>query len=203
MGKTTLAKKLAKRLRISQISSDVLDSISRQYVPKKDIKKQYPYSYLRRQGKARNNDEFYSTYSTNKIVSVLRREAKSTEKAIDAFVACAIDNGKDYIVEGYHLSPAFVKELINKYGKKHIKAVFLTKFDAEKFASDVHKSSTPNDWLLVLTKKEETFLKVGKMVVKYSNFFEVGAKKYRFEVFNMDFNFRKQIQKIIHQLIGT
>jgi hypothetical protein len=82
-----------------------------------------------------------------------------------------------------------------------VRAVFLTKFDAHKFAKDVHKSTTPNDWLIVLTKKEETFVKVGKMVSLYSKYFEKEAKKYSLPVFNTDKTFTSQIDKAIGYLV--
>lgn len=68
---------------------------------------------------------------------------------------CEIKDGNDYIIEGYHLEPRFIQSLMKKYGKKNLKAVFLTKMDAEKFAQDVHKSITPNDWLILGTKKKK------------------------------------------------
>ncbi len=194
-GKTTLAKVLARKLRIPWISTDTLEVISREYIPKSQWKRLYPYSYLRRKGKARNNDEFYEIYSASKIIQVLRAQAKSAYKAIDAMIANEIDNGNDYIVEGYHLAPEFVQKLMKSHGRKNIRTLSLTKSDAEKFAVDVHHSSTPNDWLLVLTKKEKTFLKVGNMVALYSRFFEKGAKKYGFNTLSMDCNFKTQLKK--------
>ena len=199
-GKTTLAKTLAKKLRISWISTDTLEVVSRSYIPKSQWQKVYPYSYLRRKGGARNNDEFYEKYSTNKIIQVLKEQTKSTYKAIDAMIANEIDNGNDYIIEGYHLVPGFVQKLIKAHGKKNIRTLSLTKFDPKKFAIDVHKSNTPNDWLIVLTKKEDTFLKIGKMVAKYSSYFENKANKYGFRVLNMDNNFASQIKKGVNFL---
>jgi 2-phosphoglycerate kinase len=199
-GKTTLAKALSKKLKISWISADALECASRPYVPKKNQKKKYPYSYLRGHGKDRNNDEFYSIYSTTKIISVLKKQAKTVETAVEMFIAHELDNHNDYIIEGYHITPAFRTKMVKTYGKKNIRTVFLTKFDAEQFAKDVHKSSTPNDWLLVLTKKEETFLKVGKMVAKYSEYFEKEAKKFKLKTVNMDKNFSKQIKEAVKLL---
>ena len=76
----------------------------------------------------------------------------------------------------------------------------IIKKDATKFAADVHKSTTPNDWLIVGTKKPETFLKVGNMVSLYSSYLEKEAKKYGFKVLNMDENFEKKLLEAVKYL---
>jgi len=199
-GKTTLAKKFAKFSCIPWISTDALEVVTREYVKKSEWERKYPYTFLRRKGAARNNDTFYATYSPKKIILVLKKQAQATKTAIEIFVANEIANGNDYILEGYHLTPQIAHGLINKYGKKNIRAVFLIKNDKNKFAKDVRKSSTPNDWLLVLTKKEGTFLKVGEMVAEFSKYFEAEAKKSGLRVFNMDKGFNQQAHKALKYL---
>jgi len=194
-GKTTLAKKMSKQNKIPWLSCDTLDAISQAYTSKEKWPKKFPYSFLRKKGKTRNNDEFYNIHSSAKIINLLNREAQAVYPAIDTVIACEIADGNNYIIEGYHIVPSFAQKMIKKYGKQNVKAVFLTKFDADKFAVDVHKSTTPNDWLIVLTKKSETFVKVGKMVSLYSKYFEKEAKKFSLPVINMDKNFVNQINK--------
>lgn len=200
-GKTVLAKKLSKKTKIPWLSCDTLDAITQESTPTNKWREKYPYSFLRRKGKMRGNDEFYRTYSSAKIISVLKKQARSVYDAIDTAIACEIADGNDYIIEGYHIMPSFAQKMIKKYGKQNVRAVFLTKFDANKFAKDVHKSTTPNDWLIVLTKKPETFVKVGKMVSTYSKDFEKEAKKFGLQVFNTDTNFNEQINNAIKYLI--
>jgi len=196
-GKTTLAKKMSKRFGTPWISCDTLEAISKFYTPKEDWQQKYPYSFLRNQSGMRDNDWFYGKYSTAKIISVLKNQAKMVFGAIEMVVACELADGNDYIIEGYHLVPNFAKKMIKKYGSQNVKAIFLTKFDANKFARDVRQSTTPNDWLLVLTKKDETFVKVGKMVASYSRYFDKEAKKHGLKVFNMDNNFVNKIIEIV------
>lgn len=198
-GKTTLAKYMSKKLGIPWISCDTLESISTAYMSKDEYKKTHPYSELR-DTTSRDNDGFYAVHSAKKIVSVLRRQAKATFPAIDAVTICEITDGNDYIIEGYHIEPRLVAKLIKKYGKENIRAIFLTKFDAEKFAQDVKKSTTPNDWLLVRTKKNETFLKVGAMVAEFSRVLELEAKKYGFKVLCMDQKFDQMLKEAVSYL---
>ena len=200
-GKTTLAKRMSKQAKIPWLSCDTLDAVTQEYTPKNQWQKKYPYSFLRRKGAARNNDEFYNLYSAKKIMSVLKKEARAVYGAIDTVIACEIADGNDYIIEGCDIHPSFAKKMINKYGEQNVRAVFLTKFDVQKFAQDVHKSITPNDWLLVLTKKPETFVKVGKMVSVYSQDFKKEAKSCGLKVFNMDNHFNDQINQAIKYLI--
>lgn len=199
-GKTTLAKMMSKKLGIPWISADTLEAVSRVYTPKKEWPEKYPYSLLRRKKGARNNDDFYGTYSAKQIINILNKEAKAVHKAIDAVIACKVADGKDYVIEGCQILPGFAYQRIKKYGKRNVKAVFVTKYDAQKFARDVHKSKTPNDWLLVLTKKPETFVRVGEMVSAYSRYFEKEAKKFGFIVFSTDTEFTKQLNRAIRYL---
>jgi len=198
-GKTTLAKRMSKKFGIPWISTDTLEVVSGEYMTQKQWNKSHPYSVLRH--KLKTNDEFYNKLSAQKIISVLQREACATFPAIEMTALCEIKDGNDYIIEGYHIVPSFAQKMIKKCGKKNVRAIFLAKFDANKFAQDVHKSTTPNDWLIVLTKKQETFIKVGKMVSLYSRYFEKEAKKFGLRVFNTDVNFDNQINNAIKYLI--
>jgi len=200
-GKTTLAKQMSRKTNISWLSSDTLDSIAQEYTAGKNWKKKFPYSHLRRIAKTRDNDDFYSKHPSTKIINLLKKQAQSVQTAIETVIACEIADGNNYIIEGYHIVPSFAQKMIAKYGKQNVRAIFLTKFDENKFATDVHQSTTPNDWLIVLTKKPETFVKVGKMISKYSEYFEKEAEKFGLQTFNMDKNFHEQVDGAIKYLI--
>lgn len=197
-GKTTLAKMMARRFGVPWISTDMLEVVSGAYMTKAQWNKTHPYSLLRRT--YRTNDAFYSRLSAQKIVRVLRQQARSTFSAIDMAAICEIKDGNNYVIEGYHIEPRLVNILTKKYGRTNIRAVFLTKHDAAAFARDVRKSTTPNDWLLASTKKEETFLAVGKMVSLFSTMIEKEANKHGLAVYTLDENFKKQLRKAAHFL---
>src|SRR6185295_3832158 len=94
------------------------------------------------------------------------------------------------------VTPEIVKRIVKKFGKEHVEAVFLVKYDEQKFVENIHKSTTPNDWIIRKTKNEATYLKIAKMISEYSHYFEKEAKKYGFSIFNMDEDFSKRIDKL-------
>jgi len=201
-GKTTLAKQMSKKFGIPWVSSDTLQVVAWKYIEKysssEEIKKLYPHNAL----KGKTNDETYSNTTPQQIAKNYIKQAKATYDAIDMFCICEITDGNNYIVEGYHVTPQLAARLMKKYGKENFKAIFLVKQDVEKFVQDVKKSSTPNDWILKKTKKEETFYKIATMIVYYSNWFSTEAQKYNLPLMNMDVNFTKQLQKAMKFLRG-
>ena len=195
-GKTTLAKRLAKLKGIPWVSTDTLQSVIKPYMDQKDISKKFPTSSQR----CNNNDEKYSQYSTNEIIEAYKQQAKTSYQAIDMFAICEITDGNDFIIEGYHIEPELVAELNIKYPNK-LKSIFLIKTDETKFVDDIKKSTTPNDWIIARTNKEETYDKIAKMICEYGEFFEKESEKYGFKVLNMDNDFDKQINKAIDDLM--
>ena len=97
-GKTTLAKAMSKRLGIPWISTDMLETVSGEYMMPKHWKKSHPYSLLRR--KLKTNDKFYARLTPAQIVHVLRAQAGATFAAIAMAAICEIADGNDYIIEG-------------------------------------------------------------------------------------------------------
>lgn len=196
-GKTTLAKKLSKSKKIPWVSTDTLQNVIKPYLNKKDFSKNFP---VNSQCK-KNNDERYSKYSTDEIIDVYQKQAKTSYQAIDMFAISEITDGNDFIIEGYRIEPELATKLNSKYPNK-IKTVFLIKSNKEKFIRDIEKSTTPNDWVIVKTKNKKTYEKIANMICRYGKFFEKESKKYGFKVLNMDNNFEHQIKTACHYLIS-
>ena len=191
-GKTTLAKKLADTYKIPWISADTLQNIVWAYTPEDKLSTLFPHSSLRED----SNDEFYSKHSPEEIVKNYIAQGKTTYDAISMMAETYLTDKDDFIVEGYQVTPEIVDRIFKKFGKEHVKAVFLVKYDEQKFVQDIHKSTTPNDWTLRKTKDEATFGKIAKMIVEYSYYFEQEAKKCELRVFNMDEGFNEQLNTI-------
>ncbi len=191
-GKTTLAKKLAQEHRISWISADTLQNIVWAYTPKNDHASLFPHSYSR----GESNDEFYSKHSPQQIIKNYIAQGKTSYDAISMIAETYLADKDDFIVEGYQVTPEIADRILKKFGKEYVKAVFLIKHDEQKFIKDIHKSTTPADWIIRKTKNEATFGLIATMIAEYSLYFEKEANKYGLEIFNMDNGFESQLSTI-------
>lgn len=192
-GKTTLAKALSKQLSVPWISADTLQNIVWAYTPQEKHAALFPHSYLR----GDSNDEFYSEHTAREIVEGYIAQGKTMDDAVSMMAETYLIDKDDFIVEGYQVTPELANRIFEKFGREHIKAVFLVRHNEEQFVQDVHKSTTPNDWILRKTKNDETFTKIAQMVIEYSHYFEQEAQKYKLPVFQMDTEFDVKIKEII------
>lgn len=195
-GKTTLAKKLGQKYGISWISADALQHIVWTYTPNEKRSAQFPHKYHRKE----SNDDFYSEYSPQQIIESYIAQGRSSYDAISAVAEAYLTDRHDIIVEGYQATPEVADRIGNKFGKNQVRAVFLVKYDEQKFIQDIHESKTPNDWIIKKTKNEATFGLIAKMIAEYSRYFENEAKKYGFRISIMDSDFEKQLNVIQNNL---
>lgn len=195
-GKTTLAKHISKLKGIPWISTDTLQNVIKPYIQEKDQSRMFPTSNQRED----NNDLKYSKYSTEEIIMAYQSQAKTIYDAIDMFVISEVTNGNDFTIEGYHIEPALVSKLEQKYPGE-IKSVFLMKSDQNKFVANIKMSSTPNDWILARTHEDKTYNKIAKMICQYGEYFKKESEKHGLEIMNMDDNFEKNIDKALNILI--
>ena len=199
-GKTTLTKKLSKELQIPWISTDALQVVAMAYLSKVELQKKFPWSEVRKKTH-RINDELYNNYQPKQIIKLYRTAAKSTYPALDAICASKVADGINYILEGLHIEPKFAAQLIKKFGRKNITAIFLVKKDEKSFIKNIEKSSTPNDWIIAKTKERKLiYPKIAKMICAYGTVIEKEAREYGFRCMVLDGDFKKQLQKAIKLL---
>ena len=107
-GKTTLAKKMASKLKIQWVSADTLQVIGKQYINKyasEKVESLYPHSAM----KGKTTDETYDVSTPKQIAKNYIQQAKATYLAIDMFSICEITGGNNYIIEGYPDTDHYVK----------------------------------------------------------------------------------------------
>jgi 2-phosphoglycerate kinase len=124
-GKTTLAKKLSKKLAIPWISADSLQNIVFEYADKNFRLNKFPHKNM----KGKSNDETYSLNSAENIVKAYIEQGKTSYNAISILVETQLVDKDDYIIEGYHITPELVNQVILKFGNENIIPIFLIKTD--------------------------------------------------------------------------
>lgn len=197
-GKTTTAKKLL----MSWISTDTIESILASNTAKKDLDRLFPKGVIRKKTKY-SNDIMYSSYSSKEIVGLYIKQSKASWKAIETMVSCELNEGHDYVIEGHQIHPNLMDMLIKKYGKKNIVSLVLTRFDKDEIVSGCKKHKAKSDWFIQKTKNEDTFYKIAEMIKAYSEFFEKEAEKFGIKVINMDGDFNEQLKKVTDYLVSV
>jgi 2-phosphoglycerate kinase len=195
-GKTTLTKLLSSKLGIHWVSADTLESIALVSIKtwpgfsyETHYAEAFPKNILRRESGG-GNDEMYALYSAEEIAQAYIKQAEVSWPAIETMITCESQEGHDYIIEGFQITPEFVSTL----DKDLIKAVFIIKKDAVEISMGLQKNSAKNDWAVQKTKNPETFLKIGQMISTYGSYFEQEAEKYEYPVFNTETAFHAQIE---------
>lgn len=201
-GKTTIAKKLSKTLLIPWISADTIESIVAANTPSDEVGKLFPKSVIRKKTK-QSNDFMYSRYSAKEIRDSYIKQAKSSWKAIDALVDCEIKEGNHYIIEGHQLHPKLIAQIENKYGKKNICSLVITRFDVNEIVKGCLKHKAKNDWFIQKTKDKETYYKIAEMLREYSIFFKRESEKFKIDVLNVDKKFLDQINNGVKVLYNS
>ncbi|MGI9027299.1 MAG: hypothetical protein ACR2FM_00415, partial [Candidatus Saccharimonadales bacterium] len=80
--------------------------------------------------------------------------------------------------------------------------VVIVKKDIFKLLEGIHKSTTPNDWILSKTKDDATFPKIAAMISQYSFELEDNAKEQGVKAICVDKNFDTQLEEAKRYLIG-
>ena len=200
-GKTTIAQKLSKKLQISWISVDTIESIIANNTPEIDMVKLFPKSVVRKQTK-QSNDIMYTKYSAKEIKALYVKQAESVWSAVDMMVNCEINEGNNFIIEGHQIHPKLIAVLKNKHGKHNICSLVITRFDINGIVEGCLKHKAKNDWFIKKTKDNKTYYKIAEMIKEYSNFFDKEAKKYKVSIVNVDTSFVDKINHSVKLLQG-
>ncbi len=199
-GKTTLAQFLNRQLGISWLATDTLESIISGYVNSRDFNKTFPKTAIRRKT-GNSNDVMYSKYTPKQIANAYIKQSQAVWRAIDMLVACEIYEGRSFILEGYHVHPKLVNTLQKKYGKKNIKAAFLTKTNVKNIIKGSVNYSSKTDWFVQKTKDPKTYSKIAEMIASLGIFFQAEAKRYKFKILEMDSGFQTSMHSAERYLL--
>lgn len=174
-GKSRIAKAMAKHLGISYLSCDTLESVVQTECDERDYDTYFPKKIMREKTN-NSNDQMYSRYTTPEIVAAYISHGQSTYQAIQTFIQCSIRDQDDYVIEGHHLHPFFINDLMKQFPDL-IKSVVLLKKDLSAITRHIQKNNHPNDWAQVKTQHPRTYAKIAAMIQCYSSFYNKKAKE--------------------------
>jgi len=188
-GKSILSRKLSKKLNVPYISTDNLRLVVLPYFKRNEKNKNFPFI---RMYESVSTDEFFRRYSGQEMLKADLIEAKAVWPGLKSLINHLLVCKMDYIIEGIHLLPSFVKEFKDN---KNIRIVFLNKTTAEKIHKGLLSNKNNSDWLMDNAKNKETILISAKAFCEYGKYFIRETKKYRYKCFNTEENFNEKIKE--------
>ena len=135
-------------------------------------------------------DKFFQKYSGQEQLRADLKEARSTWPGIKSLIDYLLICKMDYIIEGIHLLPSFVKQYESN---KDVRIVFLTKLDEKKIYKGLFKNKDNSDWLMDNARSKETLKIAAKAMSEYGKFFLKETRRYDLKCFNTEDEFLKKI----------
>ena len=194
-GKTTVARQLAQRQCCSRLAADYLGTAFTNYIPATELQTRYPDWHTT------TVDERYERYTTHEIITNYRTKAATTWPGLRDVLSYTLYEQHEIVVEGYHLEPAFVHELVTTHPQFRIQALFLYRTGAAQLQEDLQRSTDPQDWVMRSATQATTFERIAAMVTQYSRFFKTEAELYGFPVSSMDGSFDAGIDRAMERLL--
>lgn len=192
-GKSSVAEALARERDCSWLPTDYLMSAFNRYIPEQErVSQLLP---------GQTNDVRYARHSTEEIVQSYHRRAQASGPGITSIVEYAHGDGRDLILEGFHLEPWLIRDLQARYGG--VLGALLVCLDAGALTERLRRTTDSTDWVARSTSDPATFPKIGAMVVAYSLELQAEAVGLGLPVVVADSGLRAATTDVLGQLIAS
>ncbi len=197
-GKSTLSRNLAKKLNIGYLSTDNIRPILWALYKGKEKNAKFPFEKMFQVDKM---DEFYNKYSPAEIFKADIVEAKTiwigASELIDYLLLCNMD----YILEGVHLLPRYLKKYKDN---KNVKIIYLVKCIGEEIYDGLlkNKGGKHNDWLADNIKSDEVLRTAAESLAVYGKYFVKECAMFGLECVNTEEDFVQELKLAEKKLIG-
>ncbi len=192
-GKSTAARRVSEATGACWFPADYVGSMITGYIPEADRDALWPYSPL-------GVDERYATSSAEELIASYRTRAKTSRMALESLVEYAVADGRDFVIEGYHVEPEFARRRISEHGEGAVRAAFLCKRDEADIAANIGKGVPDDDWLISSVREEATYARVAAMVSRYGEIVRGEAEGHGLPCFDMDGDFEAGIRAVVASL---
>ena len=179
-GKSTIAKQFAKFIDGRFVSTDELEDPSQ------------------------DQSVFFSDDATKNILAPKERlesvinDTNQIIHKIDNIINAATSNNEVIVIEGVHLFPKYVSDLIKKFGEKNLKAIFIGSSDIELMLQGMNQNTSPNNWPKNFS--QEVKRQIATFTKAFSDYIEAESKKYNLQYKKRSDNFQKDTNEVIERL---
>ncbi len=140
VGKSIVADKVRTATQAKLVSTDDLCSAYTKTLSDEDRRNKFPLPGF-------SGDPSENTLTADERVDLQTTSAKSLWPEISKMIIAAVENGQDLVIEGVHILPGFVRELMNQCGSEKITALFLGLDDADQVVDGIMKNTSPDNWM--------------------------------------------------------
>ena len=191
LGKSTIAQRLMKVTGSPWLSTDILRKVAFAYASDTDIR--FPLSTL-------GNREEMGTRSAQSLVDMFIQEAQSMKAGIEKCLQYQISVNQDFILEGIHILPQDLYEIMTRRGwDEHIAVQFLGCRDKELQLEAMQKNTDTSDWLV--DASEEVYENMAQVITLYSGQIKKDCAKYDFAYLERTGDFELENKKITTALV--
>lgn len=187
-GKTIAARRLQQMLGCSYLPSDYLGSAIGRYIPADQRATRLPAV-----GSGTSNDERFVSFSAAEMLAGYQMRARTSWPGIQALIEYALYDNQSYIIEGFHIEPAFAHHLADTYGSQHLRVGFLIKTDLAAIITGLQDARERRDWARERTTDPATFKLIAAWVQHYSAYIQAEANRFSFPTFPTDTAFEANI----------
>jgi 2-phosphoglycerate kinase len=198
-GKTILAEALARKTSFPYFTLDHVTSVIVPYIPEPQHPANLPLR-VARQATHFSNDAFYARYSTDDIIDMYVRQAETCWPGIKNFITYALQDGHDFILEGWQVLPRLLVTAVTPEHQGALKIVFLYKTNVDMIVGGLKANTGKNDWVMKNTREESTFLAIATMLGRFGNVIREDAEKCRFRAVNTESRFKEAIDEAVKAL---
>lgn len=160
LGKSTVAREAMKRLSVSWESTDTIRSAVNAALSPASRARFLPFASVA------DHDEVFRR-ATETIIEQQLTEARTLEGPLEAYLADHAMTDEPIILEGLHLTPAFIKKIAeSRPFNNKIRAVMLLAPTTEILLRDIQASHGHHDWLR--GKSDETHKAAVEFILQFS-----------------------------------
>jgi 2-phosphoglycerate kinase len=168
VGKSIVAKRIAERTHAALISTDDICDKAMGELSEEERKITFPMPEF--SGTASEN-----TLTPDQRVKLSLISAKSLESEIDHLISNALTRNESLVIEGVHLLPNDVRELLSKYGTEKFKTLFIGSTDVDNVVDGIMKNTGANNWLR--ESNADVIRQVAEFVSAFSQYVKAEADK--------------------------